>query len=225
MNPEPVRICGLGVRAPEETTLEALIALEDCRVVFCAVKDKKAVAWLKKRVRLKVPKSAREIVDAAAQGGPVGLAVWGHPQFSSEFAREVQAGLRAAGLGFRVYGAVSPVGSAFARSVSFLGGDYGYQGAQCYALETLLADPSMLSQELPLVVFAERAAPARWGELITLLRSRFAAGHEVRAYPSGSDAELRLPLSKLSPGTLSGGVLLVPPPAGAPKRPHDVAQT
>ncbi len=223
MNVEPMRICGLGVRVPEETTLEALIALQDCRVVYCVVQDKKAVAWLKKRMAVKIPKNAAEVVAAAAAGGLVGLAVWGHPQFTSPFARDVEAGLRTKGLPFRVYGAVSPAGSSFARSVSFLGGDYGYQGAQCVELESLLADPSKLSLELPLVVFAESAAPARWTALATFLKSKLPANLEIRAFPAGTDDALRLPLSKLGPKTIKGGVLLVPPPAGAPKRPHDVA--
>jgi hypothetical protein len=221
---EPVRICGLGVRVPEETTLETLIALGDCRVVFAVLEDKKALAWLKGRgLALKRPKDAAEVAAAARKGGPVGLAVWGHPQFDSAFAREVEARLAKDGLPFKIYGAISPVGSAFARSVSFLGGDYGYQGAQCWSLETLLGDPEALTTRLPLVVYAETAAPARWKALLDLLRARLPARHEVRVYPVGSDAETRVALGKIAPKSLRGAVLLVPPEGGAPKRPHDMA--
>ena len=219
-----VRICGLGMRVPEETTLESLIALEECRVVYVAVKDPKGLAWLRKRMKVKPARSAKEVVEDASSGGRVGLAVWGHPQFCSPLARDVEAALRERKLPFRVYGAVSPAGSAFARSVSFLGGDYGYQGAQCLELETLLADPSKLSQEMPLIVFAEHAAPARWQALAKLLAPLYPKKLELRAYPAGTDEEKILPLEKLGPKTLTGGILLVPPPNGAPKRPHDLAK-
>ncbi len=221
---QPVRICGLGVRVPEETTLEALIALGDCRVVFAALEDARGLKWLKSRgVKARRPKGAAEVVAAARRGGPVGLAVWGHPQFDSALASEVEGLLRAEGLDFTVYGAISPVGSAFARSVSFLGGDYGYQGAHGAHLETLLSDPDSYSPRLPLIVYSERAAPARWEALLALLRARLPSGHEVRVYPAGSDGETRVALGRLAAKSLSGAVLLVPPAAGAPKRPHDVA--
>jgi hypothetical protein len=222
---ESVRICGLGTRVPEETTLEALIALGECRAVFCAVEDPRSFRWLKSQgLKLKKPKGAAEIVAAAKKkGGPVGLAVWGHPQFTSRLAREVERGLQAAKLPYRVYGAISPVGSAFARSVSFLGGDYGYQGLQCYDLETLLADPAALTTRLPLIAFSEKSAAARWTSLFELLAARYPKGHEARVYPAGSDEEKVVSVGKLSAKGLTGATVLVPPAGGAPKRPHDVA--
>lgn len=222
---EPVRICGLGTRVPEETTLEALIALGDCREVFCAVEDPRSFRWLKAHgLKLRKPKGAAEVVAAAKKkGGPVGLAVWGHPQFTSRLAREVEKGLRAAGLAYRVYGAISPVGSAFARSVSFLGGDYGYQGLQCYDLETCLRDPSAFTDRLPLIVCSEKSSLARWASLFSLLSSRYPAGHEVRVYPIGSDAEVKTTVGKLKAKGLVGATVLIPPKGGAPVRPHDMA--
>lgn len=222
---EAVRICGLGTRVPEETTLEALIALGECREVFCAAADPRTLKWLKAQgVPAKKPKDAAAVVAAAKKkGGPVGLAVWGHPQFNSRFAREAELGLRKAGLTYRVYGAISPVGSSFARSVSFLGGDYGYQGMQCYDLETLLADPAVLTPRLPLIVAAETAPAARWTALFDLLRARYPAGAEARVYPVGCDDELKTTVGKLSAKGMTGATLLVPPEKGAPKRPHDIA--
>lgn len=222
---EAVRICGMGTRIPEETTLEALIALGECREVYCAVENARSFAWLKAHgLRLKRPKGAAEIVAAAKKkGAPVGLAVWGHPQFTSRLAREVERGLRAAGLEYKVYGAISPVGSAFARSVSFLGGDYGYQGLQCYDVETLLSDPSAATDRLPLIVCSEKSSPAKWTELFSLLGSRYPSSHEARIYPVGSDEERKVPVGKLSAKGLTGATILVPPKGGAPKRPHDIA--
>jgi len=222
---EAVRICGLGTRVPEETTLEALIALGECRETFCAVADPRAREWLKSHgIAAKKPKDPAAVIAAAKKkGGPVGLAVWGHPQFTSRFAREVERGLRDAGLAYRVYGAVSPIGSAFARSVSFLGGDYGYQGMQCYDLETLLSDPAALTPRLPLIVCSETSPAARWTALFALLRERYPAGHEVRVYPVGSDAELKTAVAELDAKGFVGATVLVPPRGGAPKKPHDVA--
>lgn len=222
---EPVRICGLGTRVPEETTLEALMALGECREVFCRVEDPRSFKWLASHgLRLKKPKNAAQVVVAARKAdGAVGLAVWGHPQFNSRFAREVELGLRAAGIAYRVYGAVSPVGSAFARSVSFLGGDYGYQGLQCYDLETLLSDPAAASGRLPLVVCSERSPAVRWTELFEWLRARYPPAHAVHVYHCGSDAEVLLPIGSLKAKGFAGALLLVPPRAGAPKRPHEAA--
>ena len=222
---ESVRICGLGTRVPEETTLEALIALGECREAFCAVEDPRSFRWLKARVPglKKAPGAAAIVAAAKKKGGPVGLAVWGHPQFTSRLAREVERGLRAGGLEYKVYGAISPVGSAFARSVSFLGGDYGYQGLQCYDLDTCLGDPEAATDRLPLIVCSEKSTPARWSELFALLRSRYPAAHEVRIYPVGSDEERVVAVGKLSAKALSGAIVLIPPKGGAPKRPHDMA--
>ena len=221
---EAVRICGLGTRVPEETTLEALIALGECRVVYCALANPRSFAWLKSHgLNLKKAGKAAEVVAAARKGGPVGVAVWGHPQFSSAYARAAETALTAAGIPFKVYGAISPVGSAFARSVSFLGGDYGYQGIQCYDAETLLADASALTGRLPLVVYSEKSAPARWKALLGFLKSRYPAPHEARVYPVGSDEERVTTVGALAAKGLAGAMILVPPEGGAPKRPHDVA--
>lgn len=219
------RIFGLGTRVPEETTIETLMALEECRVVYSGLQDKRVEAWLKRRVRgLKPLRSPAELVAAVKAGGPVGLAVWGHPQFSSALARRVQAELRAAKLECRNYGAVSPIGSAFARSVSFLGGDYGYQGVQAYELETLLQEPARWTPRLPLVAYAEAAAPDRWKALKAVLAAKLDGRHELRVYPVGSDVEKRVALARFPGPGLRGAVVLVPPAAGAPKRPHDTAK-
>ena len=86
---ENLIICGLGVRVPQETTLESLQALADCRVVYSDLEDKKGRAWLASYCKaLKSPSSAAEISKDAAKGG-VGLAVWGNPQSSSRLARAV----------------------------------------------------------------------------------------------------------------------------------------
>ena len=200
-------ICGLGVRIPEETTLETLQALADCRVVYSDLDDKKGRAWLSGYCKkLKTPASAAEILKDAAEGG-VGLAVWGNPQSSSRLARDVELGAQKAGLALRVYGAISPIGSAFARSVSFLGGDYGYQGIQSYDVSAVLEDAKAATAELPLVLYAESAEPARWKQALKLLAPNYPAGHKARLFAPGGESLAAL--SALKPGPRC--VVLIPP--------------
>lgn len=204
---EPLLICGLGVRVPEETTLESLQALADCRVVYSDLDDKKARAWLAGYCKaLKTPASAAAVLKDAAKGG-VGLAVWGNPQSSSRLARDVELGAAKAKLPYRVLGAISPIGSVFARSVSFLGGDYGYQGIQSYDLQTVLDDAKAATTELPLVLYAERGAPAKWKAALSRLAAGYPAGHKARLYSPAGETEAEL--AALKPGDRC--VLLIPP--------------
>lgn len=207
-----VKICGLGAHPPEETTLETLQELEDCRVVFSDLADARVFAWLKGYCRrLRRPRDAAEVAAQAARGGSVGLAVWGHPNFSSRLARRLQRECQARGVAFKVFGAISPVGSAFARSGSFLGGDYGYQGLQAYELETFLDRPEALNPGLPAVLYAEFAPPSRWEEAVSRLRGRFPPDHPVSLYPVGSRQGEDLLLAGLESRKLQGAVLLLPP--------------
>jgi hypothetical protein len=202
-------ICGLGVQPPLETTMETLMAFSRCKTVFTDVKDKKLRTWLGRYCRqLKTPKSAADII-AAAKKGDTALAVWGHPQWSSTLARQLEAKAVQAKIPFEVLGAISPVGSAFARSISFLGGDYGYQGIQSYDLATLLASPEVLDARLPLVTYAEDASKAKWQSLIKQLVAHYPKVHEARLYPVGSEQETVSDLAKVAP--VGGAVLLVPP--------------
>jgi hypothetical protein len=209
---EPVRLCGLGARVPEETTLEALIALGDCRQVFCRVEDPRFSRWLTAQgISWKRPKSAAEVVAAARKnGGPVGLATWGHPQFNSRFAREVELGLKAAGLPYRVYGAVSTVGAVFSRSTTFLGGDYGVNGIQCYELESFLSDSASAASRFPLIVFSEKSRAVRWSAFFDRLKTLYPAAHEARVYHHGDDAEISLPVGKLTAKGFSGATVMMP---------------
>lgn len=205
---EKLIICGLGVRVPEETTLESLQALSDCRVVFTDLEDKKGRTWLAGYCKsLKSPSAPGAIVSEAAKVGGVGLAVWGNPQSSSRLAREVELAAQKAGVAYRVLGAISPIGSVFARSVSFLGGDYGYQGIQSYDLETVLQDASAATTELPLVLYAERGEPAKWEAALHRLASTYPAGHRGRLYAPEGETEAEL--VALKPGDRC--VMLIPP--------------
>lgn len=214
-----IKICGLGVYPPAETTLETLQLLETCRVVFCDAADPKLAKWLAGYCReVRRPKDAEEVLAEARKGGEIGLAVWGHPEFCSRLAREVQLRCRKAKVAYRAAGAISPVASAFARSVSFLGGDYGYQGIQAYELGTLLEDPKTLTPRLPLVVYAETAPAKEWERLFSLIRGLYPESLGVRFYPAAEPDERQATVGSLSKLKPSGGVLLVPPESGVPAR-------
>ena len=204
---EKLIICGLGVRVPEETTLETLQALADCRVVYTDLADKKAREWLSEYCRnLKDAPAPAEILKEAKKGG-VGLAVWGNPQSSSRLSRDVELGAQKEGIEFRVYGAISPIGSVFARSVSFLGGDYGYQGIQAYDVGTVLEDAKAATNELPIVLYSEKSGPAEWRKAVDALAPNYPAGHKVRLFRPDGESETEL--SSLKAGERCA--VLIPP--------------
>lgn len=204
---EKLIICGLGVRVPEETTLETLQALADCRVVYTDLADKKAREWLSEYCEnLKDAPAPAEILKEAKKGG-VGLAVWGNPQSSSRLSRDVELGAQKEGIEFRVYGAISPIGSVFARSVSFLGGDYGYQGIQAYDVGTVLEDAKAATNELPVVLYSEKAGPADWKKAIESLLPNYPEGHTVRLFKPDGESEVQL--ASVKPGERCA--VLIPP--------------
>lgn len=113
-------VCGLGCDPEREATLEVLASLAACSARFCDALPKTR-SWLARRVgAVKSPKSAAAVV-AAAREGLTGLAVWGHPTITSEFAREVLEAARRAGVPVRVLAGVSPVSHAMARGGRSLG--------------------------------------------------------------------------------------------------------
>src|SRR5438034_6691415 len=86
---DAVLVCGLGVHPPDDATLETLQALEGCGTVFSDLADRRHFEWLKGLFpRLKPVKSPAAILRAAGRGA--GLAVWGHPQYTSLLARRVE---------------------------------------------------------------------------------------------------------------------------------------
>lgn len=213
-------ICGLGVDPREEVTLEALQVFDSSAAVFTDLADRATLAWLRGWCRRLVTGARPAAIVAAARAdGPVALAVWGHPQFNSALALETERRARAAKLRFEVLGAISPIGSAFARSISFLGGDYGYQGIQSYDLETLLAEPGARTNRLPLVAYSAAGRPRAWERLKRALLADLPPELEVRLYPGGSGEERRGALKALRV-PVGPAVLLVPPdPAFAPRGP------
>ena len=195
-----IHLCGLGTRPPRETALETLRILAECRVVFSDVADRKTRRWLNGYCRLlKNASGPRAIVARARrEAGPVGVAVWGHPQLTSRLARGVRESARKAGIPVAIHAAVSPISSALARLEGFLGDDCGHAGISAYALETLLRSARLPDPEMPLVVFSEPGPRPRWREGVRRLR---------RLYPKASLAR--------NPSSAGGEMLLVSPSPNA----------
>lgn len=212
-----VMIVGLGAVPRLEATVESLQALGSCPTVFADFADRGMADWLARYCQaLRKPEGEAAVLQAARAGERVGLAVWGHPEYSSRLARKVFRQCRKENIPCEVLGAVSPIASALARSLTFLGGiregrRFGHLGMQAYDLETALADPSSIVTRLPLVVYAEDAAAPRWRELARRLASRYPGSHPVRVFGLGGEAERTLPLKGLAAAGLGAGLVLVLP--------------
>jgi len=214
----PLRLCGLGARPARETTVETLQALGECDVVYADALEPAVFSWLKKFCRVLEPAPAAAAIVAAARRRLVGVAVWGPAAGSLGLAERVRRGASAAGVACRVYAAISPMGSVFVRSRSFLkcegcGFDEGWFGAQTYDLETLLSHSPVFSPGLPIIVFARRASTGAWAALRRRLAPLFPARHRVFFDPLGPGEGGMRTLGSLRRLPGRGGVLLVPPAA------------
>lgn len=207
---EGVLICGLGVRPEEDTSVETLEALETCRVVYSDLADDDHFDWLRRHFpTLRRTENASKIVDAARVRPNVGLAVWGHPRYTSRLARRVETHCRRYKVALSFMPASSPITSALARSKAFLGGDEGYGGIQAYDLDALIARPAMLLARLPIVIYAERGPRKRWALLAELLLKRYPADHPVHLQPTKASESLST-LQALAAMELAGAVLVPP---------------
>lgn len=206
-----IRICGLGVDPREDATVEALLALESCRVVFTDIADAGAVAWLKPFCRdLRKAAGAAGIAAAARSSGAVGLAVWGHPQSTSVLAREVQALACRMKIPYRVFAGMSPMGGVLCRSVLFLGGMEGMNGMRSCSLAEFFKHPDIVADGMPLVVFAETASKADWTEFARLLRAHYPGGHVVSVHPLANREASRVRLEDLAAEGPGGALIYVP---------------
>lgn len=225
-----VQLCGLGANPPEETTLEALRVLEQCAVVFTDVPEASLRRWLKpycaKLVVLDpkepVAAQARRVLAAVKPGHEAALAVWGHPLFSSPLSAELLRQAGRAGIAAGFPGAVSPVGSAFARAGAFFGGEYGYPGVQAYEAAAAVREAAALETALPLVAYSSSGDGASWAALAARLAKLFPAGHACRYFPVGGAALPPVAVEKLGPVLKAAprGVLYVPPLTPV-RIPHD----
>lgn len=220
-------LCGLGAHPPEETTLETLLALERSPVVYCDVLQPSLLRWLKpycrrlvrlegKDVRAQAARVLRETQESAAC-----VAVWGHPTISSPLCLELLRSCRSLRRPVKVLGAVSPVGSAFARSVSFLGGYYGFQGIQAMSLEAFEGKASVKTV-LPLVVYS--SAPdtgGGWVRVLDRLRGLYPENHSAWVFgtAAGREAGEKALLRQIAGKGISGQVVVFVPPVAGGVRP------
>lgn len=222
-----LHLCGLGAHPPEETTLETLLALERSPVVYCDVLQPSLLRWLKPYCRRLVPLEGKDVRAEAArvlresQESAACVAVWGHPMISSPLCLELLRCCRSLRRPVKVLGAVSPIGSAFARSNSFLGGYYGFQGIQAMSLEAIEGKASVKTA-LPLVVYASSPdTGGGWGRVLTRLRGLYPQDHAARVFGTGSGraAGKMGTLREIAGKGELGRVVLFVPPVGGGERP------
>jgi hypothetical protein len=198
-----LQLCGLGAHPPGETTLEVLQALESSDRVVFEPDDPELKRWLKRWCPKLIDSSSLgettgEQADAVLKDlrGVVSVAVWGHPLLSSELGLELARRARGSRVELRIPGAVSPIGSAFAKASAFFGGDYGYRGIQACSLEEALGDGLELDGGLPIVVFGSATRPDDWDKVGRRLEKIFAKGLKARVFPCG-EPETAAELSRL----------------------------
>jgi hypothetical protein len=222
-----LKICGLGAHPPGETSLEVLGALRGCDKVYLDVDDRALEDWLRPWCRRLRPASSlgetlERRVKALLDGidGTVGVAVWGHPLLTSPLGIELVRKARPLGIRVEIPGAISPIGSAFAKAAAFFGGDYGHHGIQACSIDVLLGGSLPLDPDLPLIVFGESPEQGAWSRLGGRLSTLYPGVGTVRVFPHGA------PESKVEParvaeavGTAARAVVMVEPkPASRPGR-------
>ena len=200
-------LCGLGTRPGSDTTWECVRALQAWPRVFVQGEGEE-LRWVRRFAPRALPAPSPERVVRAARRGPVALACWGHPHAGSPLAARAERLARRSGVPTHALGAVSPLAAAFARTRSFMGGGYGYPGAQFYALSTLASRPELAERGLPLVVHARGSKPADWSALARALAPRYPRGHAARAFLSDGREKTRV-LSSL--GAVAPDFAFVPP--------------
>lgn len=201
-------VCGLGARPEDEVTLGQLRELESCDALFCAEGTAGPVlARFGLRGR-PVPKRPEAMLAA---GRRVGLALWGHPDFTSRLALRLAGECRRKGARLTVVPGASPVGSLLASSASFFGGgDFGYLGILAQE-----APGSAGEHWLPLVLFAEKGD---WPRAARALCAAYGPGHKAWAQPEDGPARL-ITVAELS-GLKERACALVPPKRRAARRPR-----
>lgn len=208
---EGVRLCGLGVYPPEDVTLETLQVLDSCDVVFTDLIEDGMLEWLRGYFPgMRRTADAAEVVAAACSRASVGLAVWGHPQYTSTLARGVRRLCLKRSVPCRVFASNSPIGVAMAASVDFMGGAQGCEGVQAYDLDVLLDSPDGLKAQLPLVVYSQTGNADRWRRLGSLLARTYPMNHEARFLGPGNRQARCLPLKSLGCDEWTGTVLYLP---------------
>lgn len=211
---EGIDVVGLGADPSQDATLETLNVLESCPVVYTDLVDPVLFKWLSRYCpNPRRPAGAREVVDRARKAR-VCLAVWGHPQYTSELALEVQRLCRKEKVSCRVLGANSPIGSFLAQSLTFLGGEEGCKGIQAYEIKAFLSDVSVLTTSLPLVLFSQAGLRSDWGKVAHFLLKKYPANHRTYASSAGARQTQGL-LENLPHLKLAGAVVCLPPlPSG-----------
>lgn len=222
-----VYLLGLGVKPSDHATVEVLQAAGFCDAVYAQGLDSEQEIFFKgfcASGALKLlERSADEealagrLVKEAARGRRVALATLGHPFYWNGVAGRLIAKCEGAGVSWRTFGSVSPMGMAIAELGITLGTTiYGLQSFDCAAIAS---KDVVVNKGWPLVVyFYSPLSSDAYGEALKALGRIYPAGHAVRwCDASGKSRPLTLGALRLHYGELSSCVVLYLPAKESPR--------
>ncbi len=205
-----VHLLGLGVSPKDHASVEVLAAAASCRKVLAAgltPADRKFLATFAPKGAVKEAPAAAAAIDAlikeAKAGRPCALATPGHPFYYSALGGALVAACEAAGVPWKSFGAVSPMGVG----LSAVGATIGttIHGLQSFEHAALAAKSVTPNPVWPLVVyFYEPVSPASYKAATARLAELYPAEHAV-TWCSGKAAGRRATVKDLPKGIKDAG--------------------
>lgn len=230
-------LAGLGLRYPQQATLEVLMALKGCDVIFSNLAGGEAMEFLQlfcKDVRTVSYEGADEerwtdkIFTAVKPGRTVAFVTRGHPLVSGHIAHRLLKRARKLSVDVRSFGAISTVDTMLAMSQEVL--LEASWGLQAYDAKLLIEGKARPQTGLPMILYlglpvgADGPAQMRafCSGLIAALAKEYPPAHKILLHerydaPHAEAVELsRLGerLLRTSPPMFSAVILLVPPKGG-----------
>jgi hypothetical protein len=240
-------VVGTGITGINQTTLEALAAIDNAERLFYIANDRVTEAWLRSRNASAATLSdlyakgkprqttygqmAARVVLAVEAGASVCLAIYGHPGIFVQFSHVAVTHLRRRGYAARMLPGVSADGCLFA-DLGFNPGDHGVQSFEAtdFLLHRRRFDPTsdLLLWQVGVLGEADfqvtrTRRPERLQTLVDALRRFYPIAHRVTLYrsntfPGSGPAIKRVALGRLSGLRISPIVTMHVPPL-AQRRP------
>ena len=240
-------VVGTGITGINQTTLEALAAIDGAERLFYIANDPVTEAWLRSRNSSAATLSdlyargkprhttyaemAARVVLAAEGGARVCVAIYGHPGIFVQFSHVAITHLRRRGYPARMLPGVSADGCLFA-DLGFNPGDHGVQSFEAtdFLLHRRRFDPTSALLLWQVGVLGEsdlqvkrKKRPERLQTLVAALRRFYPAAHRVTLYrsntfPGNKPAITRIALARLSELRISPIATMYIPPL-AQRRP------
>lgn len=179
-----VHLLGLGVTPRDHASVEVLAAAASCRLILAAglaPADRRFLSGFapKNAVKEAGADAVAVLLAQAKAGRDCALATPGHPFYFSALGGALVAACEKAGVPWKSFGAVSPMGVALSSVGATLGTTiHGLQSFEHAALAGKAVSPNPV---WPLVVyFYEPVTPASFAAAAQRLSRLYPAGHRVR---------------------------------------------